>query len=68
MLNEANFVLSADELARINDIAVKAAKTNASEGNDPGDSLSVTFDFSPFGRCVSVRYNGGPNLYVSEYT
>ena len=66
MLNNKDFTLNAEELALINNIAAKSATACADSGNDLGDGIIVLFEFSPFGRSVSVKWSGGPYMDISD--
>jgi hypothetical protein len=66
MLNNNDFILNSDELAHINDIIARAATSCADSGNDLGDGISVLFEFSPFGRFISVKWSGGPYMDVCD--
>ena len=66
MINNNNFILNSEELAHLNDIVAKGAISCANSGNDLGDGISVLFEFSPFGRFVSVKWSGGPYVDISD--
>ena len=60
MLTDNDFALTDEELRRINGIVAREANAYAATGNDPGDGVTVIFEFSPFGRIIAVSYAGGP--------
>lgn len=59
MLTNSDFALDQDQLTRLNNYLIGQAKMYADSGSDPADGVSVTYQFSPYGRMVSVQYDGG---------
>lgn len=66
MLTNSDFTLEEDKLARLNNFLISQAKVYADSGSDPADGVSVTFQFSPYGRMVCVRYDGGPPFDIES--
>lgn len=65
MLKNSDFILSATELDKINELASKTAKAAAREGCYTEGGLIITFEFSPFGRNILASCSGGPMHEIS---
>lgn len=58
-LEHADFQLTNDELARINQFISERAEAFAAEGEDAAMELRVVFDFVVnYGRSISISYGG----------
>lgn len=63
-IRAADFSLSEAQLGELNSVIKRLAQTHAECGEDPADGLTVTFEFSPFGRVIYLRYTGGPPIEI----
>jgi hypothetical protein len=59
VLKKIDFLLSDEELNKINQYFEAKAEANAQSGEDAQQSVSVTFEFAPvFGRKISAHFDG----------
>lgn len=58
-LTKSDFLLSDEELIKINQYFEATAEAHAQAGEDAQQSVSVTFEFAPvFGRNISAHFDG----------
>jgi hypothetical protein len=59
-MKSTDFLMSEEQLADLNSIIGASRERHINAGEDSLDGISVIFDFSAFGRSISVRCSGGP--------
>ena len=60
MLKNEDFMMTFDQLEKLNKLISDSAQRNSVDSDDQSDGLSVTMEFSPFGRSIFLRCDGGP--------
>lgn len=64
LLNQSDFSLNQEQIRQINGFFARKAEEYAAAGEEPASGVSVTFNFSPFGREIIIQFDGGPALAV----
>lgn len=59
-----DFLMTDEQLVHLNSIIIASIEAHREAGEDSFDGVEVIFDFSAFGRSISVRCSGGPRKDV----
>lgn len=63
-MKSKDFLMSDEQLVHLNSIIRASIEAHREAGEDSFDGVEVIFDFSAFGRSISVRCSGGPRQDV----